>query len=391
MAKQKDVNKIRPLASYFFHALKFVYKYISMALAIVLKQLAEPHFNLFKTFDTLPMITQIMNEAQENFIENSAVDLSTHAGDIKNLFTELPHNEVEKAVIWALKKVQTLKHCRGRKSVTLNLKCKTSSRIGPSYDSDSIINIPFEKIFKVCKFDMENAYFYIKDYILKQIHGIPQGSPLSPTLAQCCLIYVESQFLSSIYDNTYFFGMRYFDDIRLLSFSYNSSQIQRSRNTITSFIQHLPSSLILEPEFSSHSFYFLECLITFTPPSFMIIYLSKNYVHYNQYGTLKFYTFQNFFSYHSNRELVASNNLRSKFSAISKYCNSNQAIFISTLSWFQDFIIAEYPARILIKIMREFYLKTSKIVWKMLADEVASDYYPRDDIFNLDNYYFEES
>ena len=232
-------------------------------------------------------------------------------------------------------------------------------------------------------FDMENAYFYIKDHILKQIHGIPQGSPLSPTLAQCCLIYIESQFLSSIYDNTYFHGLRYFDDIRLLSFSYTDSQIVRSRNTISSFIHALPSSLSLEPEFSSHSFYFLECLITFTPPTFMIIYLSKNYAFYKEHKRLKFYTFQNFYSYHSNRVLIASNNLRSKFSAISKYCNSSLAIYISTLSWFQDFILAEYPASILISVLNEFYFKTSQAVWKKLAQEVSSDYSPRDDIFNF--------
>ena len=130
-----------------------------------------------------------MQEIDDHINEGEHLTLSTYAGDIKNLFTELPHDEVEKAVIWALKKVQSLKHCRGRSSVTLNLKCKSSSRIGPSYDSDSIINISFEKIFKICKFDMDNAYFYIHDYILKQILVIPQGSPLSSTLAQCCLIF----------------------------------------------------------------------------------------------------------------------------------------------------------------------------------------------------------
>ena len=382
MAKLKDVNKVRPLASYFHHNLKYVYRYTSMALALILKQLEVLHFNLFKTFDTLPTLQQIMQDIDNHIINTEDLTLSTYAGDIKNLFTELPHDEVERAVIWALKKVQSLKHCRGRNSVTLNLKCKSSSRIGPSYDSDSTITISFEKIFKICKFDMDNAYFYIHDYILKQILGIPQGSPLSPTLAQCCLIFFESQFLDSIYDNTYFFGLRYFDDVRLLSIAYSNDQISRSKKTIEKFIKHLPPSLVLEPEFSGHSFYFLECLITFTPPTFMIIYLSKNYAFYKQYQKLKFYSFQNFYSYHSDRELVASNNLRSKFSAISKYCNSEVAIHISVLSWFQDFVMADYPAKLVIKILKEFYFKSSKPVWKMLAAEIHLDYNFREDIFS---------
>ena len=55
--------------------------------------------------------------------ENSSppiFDLATYAGDIKNLFTELEHEEITKAVIWTLKTVQSLKKCRGRKFVTLN-------------------------------------------------------------------------------------------------------------------------------------------------------------------------------------------------------------------------------------------------------------------------------
>ena len=153
--------------------------------------------------------------------------------------------------------------------------------------------------------------------------------------------------------------------------------------TIQNFIKHLPPSLILEPEFSGHSFYFLECLITFTPPTFLIIYLSKNYAFYKQHKRLKFYSFQNYYSYHSDRELVASNNLRSKFSAISKYCNSDVAIYISILSWFQDFIMAEYPAKLVIKILKEFYFKSSKPVWKMLVSEVSLDYNFREDIFSF--------
>ena len=46
--KLKDVNKLRPLASYFRHPLKRVYKYGSMALLQILKNLSNTHhFNLF--------------------------------------------------------------------------------------------------------------------------------------------------------------------------------------------------------------------------------------------------------------------------------------------------------------------------------------------------------
>ena len=84
MAKLKDVNKVRPLASYFHHNLKYIYRYTSMALAVILKQLDALHFNLFKTFDTLPTLEQIMQEIDDHINEGEHLTLSTYAGDIKN-------------------------------------------------------------------------------------------------------------------------------------------------------------------------------------------------------------------------------------------------------------------------------------------------------------------
>ena len=52
--KLKDINKMKPLASQFKQMLKFVYRYASMALLVVLKNLSNTHnFNIFQTFDTM--------------------------------------------------------------------------------------------------------------------------------------------------------------------------------------------------------------------------------------------------------------------------------------------------------------------------------------------------
>ena len=69
-----------------------------MALAVVLKSLPDTHFNLFKTFDTLDYLQHIMDTISEHMINPQDTSLAIYAGDIKNLFTELPHDEVEKAV-----------------------------------------------------------------------------------------------------------------------------------------------------------------------------------------------------------------------------------------------------------------------------------------------------
>ena len=189
--------------------------------------------------------------------------------------------------------------------------------------------------------------------------------------------------MSSIYDNTFFFGLRYFDDVRLISVAYQSSQMRRSETVIEKYISGLPSSLVLEPEFCDKGFLFLECAIVLNLPNFMIVYLSKNYIPFKVNGKPKFYALQNFNSYQADGILIAKNNLRSKFTAMTKYCNSNQAIFSSVLSWFQDFLIAEYPAKILISVLKEFFFSSKNGVWKALIDEVKSDYSFRIDIFKL--------
>ena len=54
--------------------------------------------------------------------------------------------------------------------------------------------------------------------------NIPQGITLSLALAQCGFMCFEHKFLSSIYDNTHFKGIRYFDDIRWIVISLTSDE-----------------------------------------------------------------------------------------------------------------------------------------------------------------------
>ena len=159
--------------------------------------------------------------------------------------------------------------------------------------------------------------------------------------------------------------------------------MRRSETVIEKYVSGLPSSLVLEPEFFEKGFLFLECAIVLNLPNFMIVYLSKNYIPFKVNGKPKLYALQNFNSYQADGTLIAKNNLRSKFTAMTKYCNSNQSIFPSVLSWFQDCLIAEYLAKILISVLKEFFFFTNKSVWKALIDAVRSYYSFRMNIFKL--------
>ncbi|CAM9953163.1 unnamed protein product, partial [Heterosigma akashiwo] len=152
-------------------------------------------------------------------------------------------------------KIKSTKAGRGRSFVTLNLKDKTAHRLGPSYDDNGSLQISFKDIFDISVFDMENVYFRISNTFLLQVFGIPQGSPLSPALASCVLIWVENQFIESIRDDTrfskhIFMGIRYVDDIRIIVLCASNSKkdIELAHLLIQMYIDSFPESLLIEPE-----------------------------------------------------------------------------------------------------------------------------------------------
>ena len=60
--------------------------------------------------------------------------ISTYAGDVKQLFTELPHEEIIDAMKSAIEMVKKTKKGRTKYSVTINKIDKEMSIIEPSYD-----------------------------------------------------------------------------------------------------------------------------------------------------------------------------------------------------------------------------------------------------------------
>ena len=167
--KLKDINKLRPLASYFKHPLKYVYKYAGMALIIVLKALSNTiHFNLFKTYDTLENLEKIFQNIENLEKEFPDLYISTYAGHVKQPFTELPHGEVINAMKWAIDMVKKTKKGRSKFSVTINKIDRKMSRIGPTYDDIETIEVIFQEIIQIAIFDMENAFFQINEEIISE-------------------------------------------------------------------------------------------------------------------------------------------------------------------------------------------------------------------------------
>ena len=379
--KLKDINKLRPLASYFRHPLKYVYKYAGMALIIILKALTNTHhFNLFRTYDTLDHLEKIFQEIEN--LEKTSPDLhiSTYAGDVKQLFTELPHEEVIDAMKWAIEMVRKTKKGRSKYSVTLNKIDKKMSRMGPTYDDIETIEVTFQEIIQIVRSDMGNSFFKINEEIIRQIFGIPQGSPLSPALAQCVLMYFEHKFLSSIYDNTHFMGIRYFDDIRLIVISLTSKQedIEESEKLIGRFIASLPESLVLEPEPNEDNrFRFLEAHISMKEKT--SFYYSKNYEAKEEIipQDLTTYPFQTYFgSYMQNPKQEIKNNVRTRLEAIENYSRDEKCIERGVTSSIGDFYCSGFPKSIILETTYNFAEKVSSRPreWRRMIDHLKKMY-----------------
>ena len=297
--------------------------------------------------------------------------ISTYAGDVKQLFTELPHEEIIKSMEWAIQMLKKTKSGRCKDSVTINLSDKTGSRIGPNYNDSNIVKVSFEDMLHIAIFDMKHAFFKINEKILRQVFGIPQGSPLSPALSQCVLMYYEHQFMMSIHDHRYFMGIRYIDDVRLIviSPSKRSSDIQKAEELTTAFINNLPESLVLEPEPNENNgFRFLESYITFNDRAIKIAYYSKNFHYGNVFPKdLDTYPFQTYSgSYMKNPEQEIKNNIRTRLEAIENYSENENSIHLAMISSLGDFYWSRFPKKIVMQALYNFVYKITnrKLQWE---------------------------
>ena len=145
------------------------------------------------------------------------------------------------------------------------------------YDKTSL-TLSFAQILEMSIFDVENAYFQSLNTTLKQIIGIPMGSPGSPSYAICVCMYInEHQFHASMHDyttlyniitrtnptTTYFCAQRYIDDLFAISphdktdtTSFIHAKIRKHILSILSIAFH--HNMKLKEELTTSKFTFLE-------------------------------------------------------------------------------------------------------------------------------------
>ena len=299
LAKNKDIKKFRPIVSYFKHPFKRVLNAAGRALQHLLSVLREPHFNLSSVSGALHKFERINDKYKESGL--SCICLN---GDLANMYTSLDHKSIRIAVKWLLAKVQAATR-RHEISVPISKNNDSPPHLGRSSGKDhDRITFTFDELLDIVNFDLSNAMFCVGDTLLKQVVGIPMGSPISPSLAQIICAYYESQVIQENKTKNLtnpVEGVRYVDDLTAFIF-YN----KHDRNSyadakdIASRIQYgYHKDMELEVEDTLLPFKFLSSMMTVCANTGHIsaAYHNKNYDDIIQGKAQTFPTYQHYSSY----------------------------------------------------------------------------------------------
>ena len=232
--KNKDIKKIRPIVSYATHPLKRILNITCRALNHMIKTI-DPnhalHCNMETCIELKERIKTFEKRNKKTYGKNTR--FAFIMGDVKNMYTELQHATIQKAIKWIVTEYE--KQTR-RKAFTVKRRGKGGVHNGRATNTFSSTTITIDQILKIVDFDLKNAHFAVGDpgriqNMYRQIIGVPMGSPLSPALAKITCMYFENIMLQRYKheDICHIEGLRFMDDLLALgTFDYTSTASKRA-------------------------------------------------------------------------------------------------------------------------------------------------------------------
>ena len=192
--KDKNIDKYRPVVSYFKHPCKNAYKVVCKGIMECLKMITNDNKNNFVLWKTGDLL-DVLKSKVDNLIRMYGNDskLLVKAYDIKNFYTNLNHDEIRCAIKWLHDSLK-LKY-RNHKFININKKKDEKNVfIGNEMKNSDWLSLTLDNIEDLVNLDLDNTFFMIGDKVLKQKKGVPMGSPISPVLAILVAAYYEYKF-----------------------------------------------------------------------------------------------------------------------------------------------------------------------------------------------------
>ena len=215
--KDKDpVNKSRLISSYVNHPLKNVFRNTSRVLTWCFNQIINlKHFTLYKLTDIKGKVRKAQKWLNRNGDNLGLITIQT---DVKQMYTNLDHNDIRKAITWLLdtainkgnKRKRNLNYFIMNKTAPFDIYMSRNSGDNTQYTftRDDILNI--------VNVDLNNAYQSRGVATFIQSKGCPMGGILSAIYANVKCAYDEICFTHRIgFKHNRIFGIRQMDDLML--------------------------------------------------------------------------------------------------------------------------------------------------------------------------------
>jgi hypothetical protein len=371
LPKNKDINKCRPVVSYFNHPHKKLFNICSRAIMGMLKRIDKEHCILWKTGD----LKKDLEEKIEKIVDDREDrKVCIKAYDIKQFYTNLNHKEIGKAWRWLLDCVK--KKVRNCEFVSVCNNGKEPVRLGRKCGLYGWHDVDVNTIGRVIEMDLNNTFFTIGDITLQQTKGIPMGSPLSPVLAIMVCAYYENMFFKtcSTDERKRIEGIRYVDDIITIGGFEDNNLYDKSKTmkVMHEFESCYHEDLILEEEMivENEFFTFLEGNIKIDDNNELIMkHKNINWANVRHYGKQKIKRFIHWSSFTSNR--IKKSIVLGALNRILVHSSSEYWIIQSIMKLFFELYNLKYPFTFLRRIINTIRNKRKEreSLWNKL-DEI---------------------
>lgn len=356
LPKNKDVNRDRPVVSYYFHPYKKLLNICARGIMHMLKNVDDDNCILWKTHDILDVCNEKVNRLVDMHSDRiSNADICVRAYDIKNFYTNLSHSEIRAAYKWLVSSVRSSN--RRCKYIYVprdrNELCRYDNRAGRFCNDFYCLDL--DLIYEVINVDLDNAVFNVGDISLKQTKGIPMGSPLSPVLSILVAAYYESRFFRScsLDDRSRIEGIRYVDDIIALGI-YDSdcrSDRMRTKLVMDQFENHCyHDDLVLEKEtVVDNSCIFLEADMKIHVDYVEMKHKNVNWSSLVSYSRQKIRRYVHWYSHTSGKHKRAV--IIGTMKRIAVHSSSVNFIMESMMKLFFELRVLEYPWNFIRKVI----------------------------------------
>lgn len=311
LPKDKDCSLSRPIVPNCSHPLARLFNMAARGLAYMLMNIRLNHYNLFTTQAFVSQLAACSDVVSDMLSSGEAQAAHISQSDVKDMYTEISHSEIESCVFELLERWQA-----GRKPAVLNVTKSGRRGVSPGYTCDTkhAASMRVATIVDVVLYELRHAFFHVGcKHILRQVIGVSMGSKGGPVLAWCVCMINEHRFHSSLgADARYIRIYRYFDDVWQLLLV--PSGVADAQQWVASRVEALqtgcyPASLRLIENSLGPAAEMLSCSTVVAGHELFCVHRSKNQKYLQQGQAPRFACFLPYTSCHARRRFVLRNGI----------------------------------------------------------------------------------